>query len=127
MFGTALNYIALRILGVGPDDPDIVRARVNLHSKGQPWGWYTGERGLARPEGCREHWGLPGSGRTVVLTCPSWQLHFQLMMGSCVAFLYHCLRALFRDVYPSLSIVLPNMGRSGSCDGEESWELAWLC
>lgn len=35
VFGTALNYIALRILGLGPDDPDIVRARVNLHSKGQ--------------------------------------------------------------------------------------------
>ncbi|XP_009889697.1 PREDICTED: LOW QUALITY PROTEIN: lanosterol synthase [Charadrius vociferus] len=34
VFGTALNYIALRILGLGPDDPDIVRARVNLHSKG---------------------------------------------------------------------------------------------
>lgn len=37
MFGTALNYVALRILGLGPDDPDVVRARVNLHSKGQPW------------------------------------------------------------------------------------------
>lgn len=35
VFGTALNYIALRILGLGPDDPVIVRARVNLHSKGQ--------------------------------------------------------------------------------------------
>ena len=35
MFGTALNYVALRILGLGPDDPDVVRARVNLHSKGQ--------------------------------------------------------------------------------------------
>uniref|UniRef100_A0A8C3UX70 Terpene cyclase/mutase family member n=1 Tax=Catharus ustulatus TaxID=91951 RepID=A0A8C3UX70_CATUS len=34
VFGTALNYVALRILGVGPDDPDVVRARVNLHSKG---------------------------------------------------------------------------------------------
>ncbi|KAM9009819.1 lanosterol synthase [Ara ararauna] len=34
VFGTTLNYVALRILGVGPDDPDIVRARVNLHSKG---------------------------------------------------------------------------------------------
>uniref|UniRef100_A0A8C6ZDZ3 Terpene cyclase/mutase family member n=1 Tax=Nothoprocta perdicaria TaxID=30464 RepID=A0A8C6ZDZ3_NOTPE len=34
VFGTALNYTALRILGVGPDDPDVVRARVNLHSKG---------------------------------------------------------------------------------------------
>lgn len=35
VFGTALNYVALRILGLGPDEPDIVRARVNLHSKGQ--------------------------------------------------------------------------------------------
>ncbi|XP_074857495.1 lanosterol synthase isoform X2 [Carettochelys insculpta] len=34
VFGTALNYVSLRILGVGPDDPDLVRARVNLHSKG---------------------------------------------------------------------------------------------
>uniref|UniRef100_A0A8C8RZA0 Terpene cyclase/mutase family member n=1 Tax=Pelusios castaneus TaxID=367368 RepID=A0A8C8RZA0_9SAUR len=34
VFGTALNYTALRILGVGPDDPDLVRARINLHSKG---------------------------------------------------------------------------------------------
>uniref|UniRef100_A0A8C8S3C1 Lanosterol synthase n=1 Tax=Pelusios castaneus TaxID=367368 RepID=A0A8C8S3C1_9SAUR len=34
LFGTALNYTALRILGVGPDDPDLVRARINLHSKG---------------------------------------------------------------------------------------------
>uniref|UniRef100_A0A8C0IUL0 Terpene cyclase/mutase family member n=1 Tax=Chelonoidis abingdonii TaxID=106734 RepID=A0A8C0IUL0_CHEAB len=35
VFGTALNYTSLRILGVGPDDPDLVRARINLHSKGQ--------------------------------------------------------------------------------------------
>lgn len=34
MFGTALNYTTLRILGVGPDDPDMVRARNNLHTKG---------------------------------------------------------------------------------------------
>ncbi|XP_048390447.1 lanosterol synthase isoform X3 [Stegostoma tigrinum] len=34
VFGTALNYAALRILGVGPDDPDLVRARNNLHDKG---------------------------------------------------------------------------------------------
>ncbi|XP_065417322.1 lanosterol synthase-like [Chrysemys picta bellii] len=26
--------MSLRILGVGPDDPDLVRARINLHSKG---------------------------------------------------------------------------------------------
>lgn len=34
VFGTALNYTTLRILGVGPDDPDMVRARNNLHTKG---------------------------------------------------------------------------------------------
>ncbi|XP_044532523.1 lanosterol synthase isoform X1 [Gracilinanus agilis] len=34
VFGTALNYVSLRILGVGPDDPDVVRARTNLHKKG---------------------------------------------------------------------------------------------
>ena len=34
VFGTALSYTSLRILGVDPDDPDMVRARSNLHSKG---------------------------------------------------------------------------------------------
>uniref|UniRef100_A0A671KPQ2 Terpene cyclase/mutase family member n=1 Tax=Sinocyclocheilus anshuiensis TaxID=1608454 RepID=A0A671KPQ2_9TELE len=34
VFGTALNYTTLRILGLGPDDPDVVRARNILHSKG---------------------------------------------------------------------------------------------
>ncbi|XP_028924452.1 lanosterol synthase isoform X1 [Ornithorhynchus anatinus] len=34
VFGTALSYTSLRILGVGPDDPDLVRARNNLHGKG---------------------------------------------------------------------------------------------
>ncbi|KAJ8351646.1 hypothetical protein SKAU_G00231220 [Synaphobranchus kaupii] len=34
VFGTALSYTTLRILGVGPDDPDMVRARNNLHEKG---------------------------------------------------------------------------------------------
>ncbi|XP_034995512.2 lanosterol synthase isoform X1 [Zootoca vivipara] len=34
VFCTALNYTAMRILGVSPDDPDLVRARNNLHSKG---------------------------------------------------------------------------------------------
>lgn len=36
VFGTALNYVSLRILGVGPDDPDLVRARNILHKKGTP-------------------------------------------------------------------------------------------
>lgn len=34
VFGTVLNYVSLRILGVGPDDPDLVRARSILHKKG---------------------------------------------------------------------------------------------
>uniref|UniRef100_A0A3B3SC73 Terpene cyclase/mutase family member n=1 Tax=Paramormyrops kingsleyae TaxID=1676925 RepID=A0A3B3SC73_9TELE len=34
VFGTALSYTTLRILGLGPDDPDMVRARNNLHSNG---------------------------------------------------------------------------------------------
>ncbi|XP_005997729.2 lanosterol synthase [Latimeria chalumnae] len=34
VFGTALNYTSMRILGVQPDDPDLVRARNNLHRKG---------------------------------------------------------------------------------------------
>lgn len=34
VFGTALSYTTLRILGVGPDDPDMVRARNALHNRG---------------------------------------------------------------------------------------------
>uniref|UniRef100_A0A4W3JF24 Terpene cyclase/mutase family member n=1 Tax=Callorhinchus milii TaxID=7868 RepID=A0A4W3JF24_CALMI len=34
VLGTALNYTSLRLLGVGADDPDLVRARNNLHTKG---------------------------------------------------------------------------------------------
>lgn len=34
VFGTALSYVSLRILGIGPDDPDLVRARNILHKKG---------------------------------------------------------------------------------------------
>ncbi|XP_037543108.1 lanosterol synthase-like [Nematolebias whitei] len=34
VLGTALNYITMRILGVNPNDPDLVRARNNLHKKG---------------------------------------------------------------------------------------------
>ncbi|CAI5777094.1 lanosterol synthase-like [Podarcis lilfordi] len=34
VFGTTFSYIAMRILGLGPDHPDVVRARINLHKKG---------------------------------------------------------------------------------------------
>lgn len=46
--GTGLNYVALRLLGVSPDDPDAARARACLHrlggAEGIPtWGkfWYA--------------------------------------------------------------------------------------
>ena len=35
VFGTALNYVTMRLLGVGSEDPDIVRARARLHQLGQ--------------------------------------------------------------------------------------------
>ena len=35
VFGTALNYVTMRLLGVGSEDPDIVRARARLHELGQ--------------------------------------------------------------------------------------------
>lgn len=34
VFGTALNYVTMRLLGVDRDDPDIVRARGHLHQLG---------------------------------------------------------------------------------------------
>lgn len=35
VFGTALNYVSLRLLGVGPDDSNLIRAREILHQMGQ--------------------------------------------------------------------------------------------
>ncbi len=34
VFGTALNYVTMRLLGVSSDDPDAVRARSFLHNLG---------------------------------------------------------------------------------------------
>ena len=34
MFGTALNYATMRLLGADRDDPDVVRARGLLHKLG---------------------------------------------------------------------------------------------
>jgi len=34
VFGTALNYVTLRILGLGPDHPAMVKARGTLHKLG---------------------------------------------------------------------------------------------
>lgn len=35
VFGTSLNYAVLRILGVGPDEPMMIRARATLHHHGR--------------------------------------------------------------------------------------------
>lgn len=35
VFGTALNYVTLRILGLGPDHPAMVKARATLHKLGE--------------------------------------------------------------------------------------------
>lgn len=100
VFGTALNYVALRILGLGPDDPDIVRARVNLHSKGQLC--------------CAQH-----------SSC-GWHLDFQLRWGSLfLSWTAACL-ALFWEVCRSLSDMLPNLGRGRSSKVGDSRELMWL-
>ena len=37
VFGTALNYVAMRLLGVDKDDKDIVKARGVLHQLGRMW------------------------------------------------------------------------------------------
>ena len=34
VFGTAMNYVSLRILGAGEEDPRMVRARGTLHALG---------------------------------------------------------------------------------------------
>ena len=34
MFGTAMNYVTMRLLGVGRDDPDLTQARTLLHQMG---------------------------------------------------------------------------------------------
>ena len=34
VFGTALNYVTMRLLGVDRDDQDLIRARALLHSLG---------------------------------------------------------------------------------------------
>lgn len=35
VFGTGLNYVVLRLLGVGPDEPMMIRARNTLHALGE--------------------------------------------------------------------------------------------
>lgn len=55
MFGTALNYVSLRLLGVGPDHPDLVRARNLLHKKGTPCSARGGTVELLRGRSAKMH------------------------------------------------------------------------
>ncbi|XP_067404681.1 lanosterol synthase-like [Emydura macquarii macquarii] len=93
VFGTALNYTALRILGVGPDDPDLVRARINLHRKGGAvripfWGkFWLAVLNVYSWEGMNtllpELWLLPAwmPGHPSTIYCHSRQVH--LTMSYC--------------------------------------------
>lgn len=47
VFGTAMNYVSLRLLGVGPDEDMMVRARATLHALGGCSGIPTSVRSTA--------------------------------------------------------------------------------
>lgn len=74
MFGTALSYVSLRLLGVDPDDPAIVGARSWIHERGgaqsiTSWGkFWLAVLGVYAWEGLNpmppEMWLLPYSGWT---------------------------------------------------------------
>jgi cycloartenol synthase len=76
MFGTALSYVTLRLLGVGPDDPGAAAARAWIHARGgaqwiTSWGkFWLAVLGVYRWEGLNpmppEMWLLPYSGWTGV-------------------------------------------------------------
>jgi lanosterol synthase len=36
VYGTAMNYVTMRLLGVDKDEPSMVRARATLHALGKP-------------------------------------------------------------------------------------------
>jgi squalene/oxidosqualene cyclase-like protein len=69
LFATVLNYVALRLMGVAADDPDILRARAWIHANGgasaiPTWGKYwLSVLNLYSWEGCHpvppELWLLP--------------------------------------------------------------------
>ncbi|GIV34829.1 MAG: squalene-hopene cyclase [Chitinophagales bacterium] len=71
MFGTVLQYVALRILGHAPDEPELVQARAWIHAHGgatgvPSWGkFYLSVLGVYEWEGCNslfpEMWLLPES------------------------------------------------------------------
>ncbi|KAI8097506.1 terpenoid cyclases/protein prenyltransferase alpha-alpha toroid [Halteromyces radiatus] len=86
VFGTALNYVTLRILGLGPDHPVMVKARNTLHKLGgatgiPAWGkFWLSALGVYEWEGMNpvppELWALP---KWVPLNPGNWWVHTRLV------------------------------------------------
>lgn len=86
VFGTALNYVALRILGLGPDHPAMVKARGTLHKYGgaiaiPAWGkFWLAALGVYEWKGVNpippELWALPKA----LPICPgNWWVHTRMV------------------------------------------------
>ncbi|KAL7312217.1 Lanosterol synthase (Oxidosqualene--lanosterol cyclase), variant 2 [Mucor circinelloides] len=86
VFGTALNYVTLRILGLGPDHPAMVKARGTLHKLGgasaiPAWGkFWLAALGVYDWKGVNpippELWALPKA----IPLCPgNWWVHTRLV------------------------------------------------
>ncbi|KAI8968238.1 terpenoid cyclases/protein prenyltransferase alpha-alpha toroid [Mycotypha africana] len=86
VFGTALNYVALRILGLGPDHPAMTKARGTLHKLGgacgiPAWGkFWLSALGVYDWKGVNpippELWALPKA----MPICPgNWWVHTRLV------------------------------------------------
>ncbi|KAI9311284.1 terpenoid cyclases/protein prenyltransferase alpha-alpha toroid [Dichotomocladium elegans] len=86
VFGTSLNYVALRILGLGPDHPAMVKARMTLHKLGgatgaPAWGkFYLAALGVYEWEGMNpvppELWCMP---KFTPLNPGNWWCHTRLV------------------------------------------------
>ncbi|KAI8073800.1 terpenoid cyclases/protein prenyltransferase alpha-alpha toroid [Gongronella butleri] len=86
VFGTALNYTALRILGLGPDHPAMAKARATLHQLGgaaaaPAWGkFWLAALGVYEWEGLNpvppELWLLP---KVLPINPGNWWVHCRLV------------------------------------------------
>ncbi|KAF7732312.1 Lanosterol synthase (Oxidosqualene--lanosterol cyclase) [Apophysomyces ossiformis] len=96
VFGTALNYVALRILGLGPDHPAMAKARGTLHKLGgatgaPAWGkFWLAVLGVYEWAGMNpvppELWALP----KFLPLCPgNWWVHTRLVYLP-MGYLYAC-------------------------------------
>ncbi|OMH80144.1 Protostadienol synthase A [Zancudomyces culisetae] len=91
VFGTAMNYVALRILGVQPDHPVMIKARNTLHKLGSAkaiasWGkFWLSVLGVYEWEGMNpvppEPWLLPS---LIPLNPGNWWVHTRaVFLGMC--------------------------------------------